>query len=111
ISGVEAARLGWANASFPAQDLEQEVLRVAQRIATLPPDIVQLNKRAVHRQMEIMGLRTGIRVGTDLCALGVHQKSMQKFMAQIEKEGLTGALQGRDQPFGDYRTTHTETED
>ncbi|MBW2215561.1 MAG: enoyl-CoA hydratase/isomerase family protein, partial [Deltaproteobacteria bacterium] len=38
ISGVEAARLGWANASFPAQDLEQEVLRVAQRIATLPPD-------------------------------------------------------------------------
>jgi enoyl-CoA hydratase len=111
ISGVEAARLGWANASFPAQDLEQEVLRVAQRIATLPPDLVQLNKRAVHRQMEIMGLRTGIRLGTELCALGVHQKSMQEFMAQIQKEGLTGALQGRDQPFGDYRTTHTETED
>jgi hypothetical protein len=36
---------------------------------------------------------------------------MQEFMAQIQKEGLTGALQGRDQPFGDYRTTQTETED
>jgi len=111
ISGVEATRLGWANASFPEQDLEQQVLGVAQRIATVPPDLVQLNKRVVHRQMEIMGLHTGIRAGSELCALGMHQKSMHEFLAQTQKKGLTGALQGRDQPFGDYRTTHTESED
>ncbi len=98
-------------AQVHGQDLEQKVLGVAQRIATMPPDIVQLNKRVVHRQMEIMGLRTGIRAGTELCALGLHQKSIQEFMTQIQKEGLTGALQGRDQPFGDYRTTHAENED
>ena len=39
------------------------MLEIAQRIATMPPDIVQLNKRAVHRQMEVMGLRAGIRAG------------------------------------------------
>ena len=111
ISGVEAARLGWANASFPEQDLEQQVLGVAQRIATVPPDLVQLNKRVVHRQMEIMGLHTGIRAGAELCALGMHQKSMHEFLAQTQKQGLTGALQGRDQPFGDYRTAHAENED
>jgi enoyl-CoA hydratase len=111
ISGVEAARLGWATAAFPEQDLEREVLGVAQRIATMPPDIVQLNKRVVHRQMEIMGLRTGIRVGTELCALGVHQESFKEFLAQIQEQGLTESLQGRDQPFGDYRTTHAENED
>jgi enoyl-CoA hydratase len=111
ISGVEAARLGWANASFPAEELEQQVLGVAQRIATVPPDLVQLNKRVVHRQMEIMGLHTGIRAGSELCALGMHQKSMHEFLAQTQKKGLTGALQGRDQPFGDYRTTRTESED
>ena len=111
ISGVEAARLGWANASFPAEELEQQVLRVAQRIATVPPDLVQLNKRVVHRQMEIMGLHTGIRAGSELCALGMHQKSMHEFLAQTQKKGLTGALQGRDQPFGDYRTTPAESED
>jgi enoyl-CoA hydratase len=111
ISGVEAARLGWANASFPEEELEQRVLEVAQRIATVPPDLVQLNKRVVHRQMEIMGLHTGIRAGSELCALGIHQKSMHEFLAQTRKKGLTGALQDRDQPFGDYRTTDGESKD
>jgi enoyl-CoA hydratase len=104
ISGVEAARLGWANASFPAEELEERVLEVARRVATVPPDLVQLNKRVVHRQMEIMGLHTGIRAGSELCALGTHQKSLHEFLARTREKGLRGALQERDQPFGDYRT-------
>jgi enoyl-CoA hydratase len=70
----------------------------------VPADLVQLNKRVVHRQMEIMGLHTGIRAGSELCALGTHQKSMHEFMAKTVKKGLKGALQERDEPFGDYRT-------
>ena len=104
ISGVEAARRGWANESYPADQLEAKVLEVAQRIVGVPADLVQLNKRVVHRQMEIMGLHTGIRVGSELCALGTHQKSMHEFLARIRKQGLTGALQERDAPFADYRT-------
>jgi enoyl-CoA hydratase len=65
---------------------------------------VQLNKRVVHRQMEIMGLHTGIRAGSELCALGVHQKSMHAFLKNTAEKGLKGALQERDEPFGDYRT-------
>ena len=103
ISGIEAAQLGWANASYPADQLEQKVLDIAQRIATVPMDLVQLNKRVVHRQMEIMGLHTGIRVGSELCALGTHQKSMHEFLAKMREQGLTKALQQRDEPFGDYR--------
>jgi len=103
ISGVEAARRGWANASYPADELEARVLEIAQRIATVPMDLVQLNKRVVHRQMEIMGLHTGIRAGSELCALGTHQKSMHEFLAKMRDEGLTQALQKRDEPFGDYR--------
>lgn len=104
ISGVEAARLGWANASFPIDELESRVLDVAKRITGVPPDLVQLNKRVVHRQMEIMGLHTGIRAGSELCALGTHQKSMHEFLAKMQQKGLTAALQERDEPFGDYRT-------
>jgi enoyl-CoA hydratase len=103
ISGIEAAQLGWANASYPADELEAKVLEVAQRIATVPMDLVQLNKRVVHRQMEVMGLHTGIRIGSELCALGTHQKSMHEFLAKMKKDGLTQALQQRDEPFGDYR--------
>jgi enoyl-CoA hydratase len=104
ISGLEAARLGWATRAYPIAELEPRVVEMAQRIATLPPDIVQLNKRTVHRQMDIMGIRAAIRAGTELCALGTHQKSFHEFIAKMQ-QGLTAALQERDAPFGDYRTS------
>lgn len=104
ISGTEAVRLGWANRAFPEADLDAEVLAVARRIALLPPDIVQLNKRTVHRAMDHMGLRQAIRAGTDICALGIHQESFGVFLAEMQQKGLTAALQHRDEPFGDYRT-------
>ena len=105
LSGVECARLGWANASFPIAELENRVLDVAKRITGVPPDLVQLNKRVVHRQMEIMGLHTGIRTGSELCALGTHSPSLREFLKSTREKGLKGALQERDEPFGDYRTS------
>jgi enoyl-CoA hydratase len=87
------------------------VLEVAQRISRVPADLVQINKRVVHRQMEIMGLHTGIRAGSELCALGTHQKSLREFLESTRKLGLTGALQERDAPFSDYRTREPEAQD
>lgn len=104
LTGTEAVERGWANAAFPEDDLDDEVLAVASRIAAMPPDVVQLNKRAVHRQMEYMGMRAGIRAGTELCALGTHTEAMADFLAGVRSDGLTDALQRRDEPFGDYRT-------
>src|SRR5690606_10582840 len=115
ISGEDAVRLGWANRVFPADRLDDEVLAMAERIALVPPDIAQLNKRTVHRAMDVMGLRTAIRSGTELCALGVHQPTFRAFLGDAGIEGavggertdggsLTEALQRRDEPFGDYRT-------
>ncbi|MGZ4786139.1 MAG: enoyl-CoA hydratase-related protein [Acidimicrobiales bacterium] len=104
ISGVQAVELGWANRAFPADDLDAEVLKVAQRIALIPSDIVQLNKRTVHRAMDVMGLRAAIRSGTELCALGIHQESFKAFIEDSKEKGLVAALQERDKPFGDYRT-------
>ena len=105
ITGVEAVAEGWANRAFPADELDAAVLEVAERIATLPTEIVQMNKRLVHRQMDHMGMRAGIRAGTELCALGTHTKALKEFIAATREKGLTAALQARDQPFGDYRTS------
>ena len=105
ISGVEAVAEGWANRAFPADSLDDEVLKIAERITKTPSDLTQLNKRVVHRQMEIMGLRTGIRAGTELCALGIHTESMQQFIGKIQDKGLTEALTERDGEYGDYRTS------
>lgn len=104
VSGAESVRLGWANRAFPAASLDEEVTAMASRIAQVPSDVAQLNKRTVHRAMETMGLRTAIRAGTEICALGIHTKSMADFMETSHADGgLTGALSRRDEPFGDYR--------
>jgi enoyl-CoA hydratase/carnithine racemase len=105
VSGIEAAERGWANAAFPADELDERVLDVAKRIALVPIELLQLNKRVVHRQMDVMGLRAGIRAGTELCALGTHAGAMRQFVTAAREKGLTKALQDRDAPFGDYRTT------
>jgi enoyl-CoA hydratase len=105
ISGVQAVERGWANAAFPADELDEHVLQVAHRISLVPLELLQLNKRIVHRQMDAMGMRAGIRAGTELCALGTHTAAMHEFIGAAREKGLTGALQERDAPFGDYRTT------
>ena len=105
ITGVEAVAEGWANAAFPVDELDEAVLAVDGLVAALPHDVVQLNKRAVHRQMEYMGMRAGLRAGTELCALGTHSAAMADFLEKARGGGLTDALQARDQPFGDYRTS------
>lgn len=107
IDGIEAEKRGWATRAFPADQLEAKTLEMAERMAALPPDIVQLNKRAVHRQMDAMGFRAGIRQGTELCNLATHQPSFHEFIAKIGagKGKLTAALQQRDEKFGDYRTS------
>jgi enoyl-CoA hydratase len=107
MSGTEAVQVGWANAAFPVDQLDDQVVHMAVRIAKLPPEVVQINKRVVHRQMEVMGMRTGIRVGTELCALGTHQKSLRAFVTDMQ-QGLTQALSRRDEPFGDYRTADSQ---
>jgi len=110
MSGEEAVRLGWANRSVPAEELDDFVVARAERIALVPPDIAQLNKRTVHRAMDVMGLRTAIRAGTELCSLAIHQPSFRAFIEGSHQEGgLTGALQERDEPFGDYRAADPDS--
>ena len=79
MTGAEAALIGWANRAFPAAELEDEVLDVAATVAGVATDLAQINKRMVHRQAEIMGLRAAIRTGSEFQALAGHQASVQAF--------------------------------
>ena len=77
VPGEEAARIGLVNRAFPAAELDERTCEIASRIALTPSDLQQLNKRSVHRAMEIMGIRTALRAGSELQALAVHQESVR----------------------------------
>jgi len=102
ISGIEAARTGFANRAFPSAELEHRVLEIAERVAKIPTDLQQINKRSVHRAMEVMGIRAAIRAGTELQALGAATQSSRAYMKEFS-QGVKHALSVRDKAFGDYR--------
>ena len=105
LSGAEAARQGWANRAYPLDRLEPEVLAIADRVAKLPTELAAINKRSVHRAMEIMGLRAAIRSGTELQALAFQTEPSKAYMSRFRRDGasVSGLLSERDATFGDYR--------
>ena len=107
VDGHEAVRMGLENRCYPDDELEDRVLEKAERISKIPPDLQQLNKRSVHRAMEIMGMRAAIRSGTEIQAMGFHQKSARAYLRKLS-EGVSQALSERDKPFGDFRTKKDE---
>lgn len=102
ISGVEAVQKGFANRAFPAAELETRVLEIAERVAKIPTELQQINKRSVHRAMEIMGVRAAIRAGTEMQALAFTTESTLTYLKEFKK-GVRQALSLRDKQFGDYR--------
>ncbi|MDP4692322.1 MAG: enoyl-CoA hydratase-related protein [Ilumatobacteraceae bacterium] len=103
MTGDEAVASGFANRAFPVEQLDAEVLAIAQRVAKVPADLQALNKRVVHRAMEAMGMRDGMRATADINALGFHQRASKEYFAKFAG-GVTQALDARDSSFGDYRT-------
>jgi enoyl-CoA hydratase len=104
MTGAEAADWGFANRAFPAGDLARQTLRVARRIANIPSDVLQVNKRTVHRAMDHMGMRQALRAGTELSVVNSHNEGGREFIDNIRGLGLTAALSIRDEPFEDGRT-------
>jgi enoyl-CoA hydratase len=81
ITGDDAVRIGLANRAFPAEELDARVVAVATRIAGVPAELLQINKRSVHRAMEIMGIRTGLRAGSELQGLAAKLPAVQALLA------------------------------
>lgn len=109
ISGVEAAQMGVANRAFPADQLEENVLAVAERISKVDRDLLALNKRALHRSMEVMGIRTALRANTEAQALSRVAEGPLRHRAEL-RENVKAALVSRDSQFGDYTGTKRDND-
>jgi len=77
FNGVEAVAAGIINQAFPAAELEERVLAIAERMAGTASAVLAVNKRAVHTAIEARGGRSVIRTLGDLQA-GPHLGSMRR---------------------------------
>ena len=88
FDGVDAARIGLVNQSFPADELEARVLEIAERIAATPPAVATINKRFVYHALEARGARAIIRTAADL-QNGPHLQALG-----LSADALTKAVKG-----------------
>lgn len=100
VTGREAARIGLALTSVPASDLDQEVTRLARRMALIDADILACNKRTVNIAMELMGSRTLQRLAAETDVRGHQAQSNREFLRRFADDGLSAAFRARDEPFG-----------
>lgn len=103
LSGKDAAKLGLILDAYPAENLEEEVWRLARRIALTDADLLSAHKRAVNFGLELMGARTLQRVicETDVRAHLSQGPRRKQFKKDAAEQGLKAALKNRDEAFGD----------
>lgn len=90
IDGREAERIGWANRAVPLSRLEAEVTGLAERIARTPLELLTLEKTAINRLEELMGLRTAMLYAGDLDTIAHYTPPVQDFLATLKERGLRG---------------------
>ena len=97
VDAAEAVRVGYANRMFPADELDERVLDIAERIAGVPHELLALNKRWVYRAMDAMGARTAIRAAPDLGGLARHVPAIRENLEGLSSRVRDAAAETRQQ--------------
>jgi enoyl-CoA hydratase len=101
FSGKEAAEIGMINYSFPADELEEGTRAVARRIATIPPELLMLNKSMFNRVWEIIGIKTAMELAGEFDSLAHLANCAKPIKDAIEKHGsLADAMRELNKPWG-----------
>jgi enoyl-CoA hydratase len=94
ITAGRALEFGILNEVCTRQELEERVRRLARKLAGFAFETWHLNKKAVNRCYEIMGLRAAVDMGTKMFATtNVTPNELKaKFVEYLNKEGFSAAI-------------------
>lgn len=97
ITASEAERLGMVNKVVPRDRLEAETMALANKLAAIPPVAVRLNKRAINKVWELMGLKILTSVNQERLAYLFAYQSVSGtdagFRERVRSGGLRQALE------------------
>lgn len=101
ISGKEAEAMGLILKSVPAEQLDDEVEAMAQRMATVPINQLAMQKMVINQAMEATITQTQ-RLATVFDGISRHSPEGLNFKTRSEQQGWKQAVQERDQGLYDW---------
>eukprot|EP00743_Colponemidia_sp_Colp-15_P011988 GILK01013506.1.p1 GENE.GILK01013506.1~~GILK01013506.1.p1 ORF type:complete len:318 (+),score=44.49 GILK01013506.1:51-1004(+) len=96
INGKEAERIGLVSAAVPAAELDEYVLRLANRVASTPKNQLFMCKQLVNQAYENMGLHSSQLLATLFDGIARHSPEGVYFKEQVEKHGFNEVVKMRD---------------
>lgn len=103
ISGKEAEACGIVTKAVPADQLDEYVDNLANKLIKMPPEILAVQKWGINKQFEIMGMRTGIETWVDYSMFFRYMTTpeIEEFSRISAEQGVKAALKWRDDYFAD----------
>ena len=102
IRAPEAARIGLILETVPDAQLLAHATAVAERMARVPVNQLQMLKLLCNHTAENMGLSTSRLVGSLFDGIARHTQEGLDFVSRASEVGFRQAVRERDDPFGDY---------
>jgi enoyl-CoA hydratase len=102
INGTEAQAMGLINYAWPADQLEERTLALADRVAHQTSDFLAVLKRATNTFYENMGVHSSVGTATTLDGMVQQSGSNYAWEEIFRTQGLKAAVAWRDGPYGDY---------
>ena len=99
FSGKQAAEMGMINRAVPLEQLEENVEDLARKIARYPLEILALNKIAVNRCFEMMGLKEGVAYSLELHTMAHELSAQRDLEAALRGKGVRAGVAKRDAIF------------
>ncbi len=100
ISGKQAERIGLVVKAVPEDKLEEEVNKLAMRIALVPSELLALNKAIINRVVEEMGVRNVLNAGLELDVIArTKNPFIEEFRKMAEEKGWEAAYDAVEAPF------------
>ena len=102
ISGKEAAKIELINFSYPLEELDAEVDKLAAKLAKIPLTQLTSMKLIVNQTYDNMGLQSTQTLGPILDGIMRNTPEGREFVRVAASEGVKSAVIKRDGPFADY---------
>ncbi len=102
ISGRVAADMGLILKAVPANQLDDEVDALAQRMANVPVNQLAMQKMVINQAMEASGLMQMQRLSTLFDGISRHSPEGLAFKARVEQVGWKQAVDERDSGSFDW---------